>query len=109
MPEVVLPSEPLLFEIVPPVELPPTDRFVPSPFTVKLPLVLFREMPSFVPPLDDTLVSEIASGVVPLVLLTLIAVPLPVLIVPLVVVMVPLFSVAFNPVWFEVVLVMLSA
>ena len=108
-PDDVLPFVPLLLAMVPPVPLPPSEVLVPSPFTVKLPLVLFREMPSLVPPEDETLVRAIANGVVPLVLLMLIAVPEPALIVPLVVVIVFVFSVAFNPVWFEVVLVILSA
>src|SRR5215469_3096478 len=98
IPCVLLPFAPLLFAIVPPVLLPPSVVLVPSPFTVKLPLVLFREIPLLVPPEVDTLVSAIARGVVPVVLLILIAVPDPVLMAPLVVVIVLLFSVAFKPV-----------
>src|SRR5258708_3215187 len=109
MPDVTLPSAPLLFAIVPPVPLPPNEVLTPSPFTAKLPLVLLRDIPSFVPPEDETLVSEIASGVVALLRVILTAAPLPELIAPLVVVMVLVFSVAFKPVWFEVVLLMFSA
>src|ERR1044071_1170531 len=78
------------------------------PVTAKLPEVALRLMP-FVALLSVTLDSDMASGVVPLLLLMLTALPLPVLIVPLVVVMAPLFSVAFNPAWLEVVFVILSA
>lgn len=98
-------SPPVLFEIVPP------EAAVPVPVTVKLPLVRERTMPLPEPlPLDDTLVSEMASGVAGLMLLVILtAVAVPVLIVPLVAVMVLVFSVAFNPIWFEVVFVILSA
>src|SRR6266852_293214 len=90
--------------MVPPEEL---LALVPSPTTVKLPLVLLRLIP-VAPPLADTLVSEIASGVVLLLRVILTAVVVPELIAPLVVVMVLVFSVAFKPVWFEVVLLMFS-
>ena len=58
IPLVVLPSEPDLPVIVPPVLLPPTLVFVPSPVTVKPALepVLSRMIPSAVPPFDVMLV-----------------------------------------------------
>ena len=83
-------SAPVIFWIVPP------EFAVPLPVTVKLPEVFDSRIP-LAPPFADTLVSEIASGVVPLLLVTLTAVPLPVLIVPLVAVIVFVLSVAFKP------------
>src|SRR5689334_11536475 len=75
----------------------------PSPVMVKLPLVRVRMMPLVLLPLADTLVSEMASGVV--LLLRVISTagwPLAagepaVLIVPLVTVMVLLLSTAKRP------------
>lgn len=61
----VVESAPDIFEIVPPVLLPPTVTLTPSPFTMKLPDVFFRRMP-LVPLLVVTLPNAIANGVVPL-------------------------------------------
>ena len=97
-----LPSAPVLLAIVPP------EAAVPVPTTVKLPLVFERIIPFAVPPDEETVVSEITTGVAPLLLVTLTAPPLPVLITPLVVVMVLVLSVALNPALFEVVLVIFS-
>src|SRR5215467_11661418 len=82
-------------------------RFSPSPVTVKLPLVLLNMIP-FEAPFDETLVSDTARGVVPLLRVMFTATPLPVLSVPAVVVMVLELFVASMPVWFETVLVMFN-
>ena len=71
------------------------------PVTVKLPLVLLKTMPPF-PPLAETVVNDIVSGVVPVprVIRTASAlVPAPplVVIVPLVAVMFAVLSVASKP------------
>src|SRR5712691_4698365 len=101
----VVSLEPVLLLMVPP---DPSLVIPPLPVTVKLPLVLLILMPGVVPPLDDTLISVMFNGVVLLLRVMLTACPLPVFIVPLVVVSVLVFSVAFNPGWFEVVLVILT-
>ena len=93
-PDVALPSAPLLPEIVPPELLPPGVVSVPSPITLKLPLVLERRMPLAVPPEEVTLVKVIVKGVVLLVRVISTAVAPLLLITPLVAVIVPLFSVA---------------
>src|SRR6185369_13335302 len=94
---VVLPFAPLLFAIVPPLPFPPTVVVVPSPTTVKLPLVFWSIMPVADPPLDDTAVNVMLSGVEPPVRLIFTAVALGAVIVPLVLVMVPLLSIATSP------------
>src|SRR5215207_8463515 len=57
LPWVVLPSLPLLLVIVPPLLLPPTDVFDPSPTTFKPPLepVVSRMIPLLEPPFDEML------------------------------------------------------
>src|SRR5215831_15576635 len=82
-------------------------RFSPSPVTVKLPLVLLNMIP-FEAPFDETLVSDTARGVVPLLRVMFTATPLPVLSVPALVVMVLELFVATRPLWFEAVLVIFS-
>src|SRR6185295_13505741 len=91
VPCVVLPLAPVLLAMVPPV---PAD---PVPVTLKLPLVFERMMPLAAPPEDETLVCEMASGVLPLARVISTAVAPGALIAPLVLVMVPLLSVASNP------------
>ena len=88
-PEMVPPEQPAVFALV---QVPPV------PVTVKLPDVPDSMMP-LVPPLAETVVSETASGVVPLARLISTAVdPAPeVLIVPLGMVMVWVLSVASRP------------
>src|SRR5262249_13913880 len=96
----------VLFCIVPPEAL---LVWLPSPVIVKLPEVLDRTMPS-APPFAETLVSETARGVVPLLRVIWTAGPVaPELMAPLVVVIVPELSVETNPLLFDVVLVTLSA
>ena len=96
----------VLFCIVPPDAL---FVWLPSPVIVKLPDVLDRTRP-FAPPLAETLVSETARGVVPLLRVIWTAGPVaPELMAPLVIVIVPELSVATNPLLFEVVLVTFSA
>src|SRR5262249_12368292 len=83
--------------------------WLPSPVIVKLPDVLDRTRP-FAPPLAETLVSETARGVVPLLRVIWTAGPVaPELMAPLVIVIVPELSVATNPLLFEVVLVTFMA
>src|SRR5687768_3364386 len=93
----VAPSAPVAPMIVPPLLLPPTLVFVPSPLMVKLPLVLLRKIPFGGAVLADTLVSDTAKGVVPLDRVISTAVAPLVLIAPLVEVMVLLLSVASKP------------
>src|SRR5689334_12182615 len=93
-PLVVLPSAPLLPEIVPPVELPPTAVLAPSPTTVKLPLVFESVMPFAVPPEELMLVNVRFKGVVLLLRVISTAVAPLLLIVPLVAVMVVVLLVA---------------
>ena len=69
---------------------------MPVPVTVNEPLTLFSFMP-IAPPSDETLVSDITSGVVPLARVISTAVAPVLLIVPLVVVIVLLLSVASKP------------
>ena len=92
----IAPSAPVALVMVPPVLLPPTVVFAPSPSTVKLPEVLSSMIP-FGAPLLDTLVSTIANGVVEEARVISTAVPVVVPIVPLVVVIVCVFSVANKP------------
>src|SRR6186713_474876 len=76
VPWVVLLSLPLLLEMVPPLPLPPTDVFVPSPTTFRPPLepVVSRMIPLLEPPLDEILLnSKLFAPMV--VLATLSAVP----------------------------------
>lgn len=91
VPCVVLPSAPVLLAIVPP------EPAVPVPTTVKLPVVFERIMPLPAPPDEETLVSEIISGVVPTARVISTAVAPELLIVPLVEAMVLLLSVASKP------------
>src|SRR4051812_16230442 len=93
----VAPSAPVAPVIVPPLLLPPTVVLVPSPLIVKLPLVFFRKIPLGGAVLADTLVSDMANGVVPLVREISTAVAPLVLIAPLVEVMVFVLSVASRP------------
>ena len=75
--------------------MPPLS-VAPVPAIKKLPLVLVRIIP-FVPPLADTLVSEICNGVVLLALVISTAAAPLVVIAPLVAVIVFVLSVASNP------------
>ncbi len=52
----VVPFAPAMLAMMPPVPLPPTLVFTPSPFTVKDPVVFCRMMP-LLPPFAETLLS----------------------------------------------------
>src|SRR6266850_1459034 len=88
----------VVFRTAPPVQFTAVEHVPPLPATVKLPFVLLSMMP-FVPPLAETLVCDIASGVVPLARVTSTAVDPVVVIAPLVDVMVIELSVASSPRW----------
>ena len=88
---------PVVLWMLPPVQVGVAIVQVPAlPTMAKLPLVLVRTIP-FVPPLAETLVSEIARGVVLLErVISTAGLPL-VVTVPLGIVMVLVLSVASNP------------
>ena len=74
----------------------PPEFADPVPATVKLPEVFVRMMP-LVAPLLETLVKEIASGVVPAARVICTGMPVVVVMSPLVVVIVAELSVAIKP------------
>src|SRR5687767_783542 len=88
----------VVFRMAPPVQFTAVEHAPPLPATVKLPFVLLSTMP-FVAALAETLVCDIASGVVPLARVTSTAVAPVVVIAPLVDVRVIELSVASSPRW----------